>query len=216
MRSVRAAIVAGTATCLLLFASRATAQTVEPIGRYVIDARGTLARFKGNAEIATPLGVEADDLPTRGLGLAVGAHLYPLRSRRLALGLGGEMLVARDSRSPEATTERPQPPTITTRLSLMSPQISLNFGNRDGYSYVSGGIGLARLTSESDALTFTADADRVRTTHYGGGARWFTGPHVAFTFDLRFYTINEQAAAGNRPAYPKTKMMVISAGASFR
>ncbi len=56
----------------------------------------------------------------------------------------------------------------------------------------------------------------MRTTHYGGGARWFTGPHLAFTFDLRFYTVNAQPAAGNRPAYPRTKMMVISAGVSFR
>ena len=207
-----AAVIATFLSC----AGGAAAQPVEPIGRYVIDARGTLARFKGTADVATPLGVAADDMPTRGLGVAVGAHWYPLRSRRLALGVGGEMLLARDSRSPEPTTAIPEPPTITTKLSLVSPQVSLNFGKRDGWSYLSGGLGLAKLTSESNAIAFTADADRVRTTHYGGGARWFTGPHVAFTFDLRFYTINAQPAAGNRPAYPRTRMMVISVGASFR
>jgi hypothetical protein len=208
--------VAALAVCLLLSAGTAAAQPPEPIGPYALDARGTLARFKGSAAVADPLGVAADDLPTRGLGLAVGAHWYPLRRGRVTFGLGGELLMARDHRTGEATTAVPEPPTITTRLSLMSPQLSLNFGKRDGWSYLSGGLGLARLTSEPDGAPFTADASRVRTTHYGGGARWFTGPHLAFTFDLRFYTINAQAASGTRPAYPRTKLMVISVGASFR
>jgi hypothetical protein len=204
------------AVLVLVGASDAAAQPVQPVGGFVIDTRGTLARFKGSEDIAAPLGVTADDLPTRGLGIAVGAHWYPLRLGRVSFGVGGEVLFARDRRTAEATTERPEPPTITTRFSVASPQVSVNFGKREGWSYLSGGLGLASLKSDSDAAAFTGDAGRVRTTHYGGGARWFTGPHVAFTFDLRFYTINEQAAAGTRPAYPRSRMMVISVGASFR
>ena len=201
-------------TLSLTAAGTAAAQTDEPIGRFVVDARGTLARFKGNAEIAGPIGADAESLPTRGLGFDVGAHVYPLRRGGFALGLGAELVAARDSRTAEATTQVPSPPTVTTRFSALAPQVSLNFGKRDGYSYLSGGLGTARLTSDTD--TIAGSEGRVGMMHYGGGARWFTGPHVAFTFDVRFYTVNAREPEGAAPGYPKTRMMVISAGVSFR
>ena len=36
-------------------------------------------------------------------------------------------------------------PTVNARFSALSPQVSLNFGTRDGWSYLSGGIGWARF-----------------------------------------------------------------------
>jgi hypothetical protein len=148
---------------LMLAANDVFAQPSEPIGRFVIDAHGTLT--------AEP---DEDD---------------------------------------ETTVEGP---TVTTRFSSISPQISLNFGKRDGWSYISGGLGRARLSAERDDEPFADSADATRTLHYGGGARWFTSPHLAFSFDLRFYTINASEASATRPAYPRTRMMVISAGISMR
>jgi hypothetical protein len=52
--------------------------------------------------------------------------------------------------------------------------------------------------------------------NYGGGARWFTNRHLAVSVDLRFYSIGEQPAAAGRPAFPKTKIMVISGGIAVR
>jgi hypothetical protein len=209
--------------CLLMLAANDVfAQPSQPFGRFVIDARGTLARFKDDPQVASSLDVTTENLPTRGLGAAVGVHWYPIRGRRVSLGVGGELVIARDSRTAEPDEDDEddetavEAPTVTTRFSSISPQISLNFGKRDGWSYISGGLGRARLSAERDDEPFADSADATQTFHYGGGARWFTGPHLAFSFDLRFYTINASEASGTRPSYPRTKMMVISAGISMR
>src|SRR5687768_16111702 len=170
---------------LCLFSSPAAAQeppaiipvAPAPIGPYVVDARGTLARFKPAAAIGTSLGVDANtNLPTRGFGVVVGAHVYPVRRRSFALGLGGELLLrTQGSRTAAATSEDgPEGPTVKTRISGLSPQLSLNFGKRKGYSYISGGVGWASLTSELSAPTTPSatagDDERRQTINYGGGA----------------------------------------------
>jgi hypothetical protein len=193
------------------------AQPPEPIGLYVVDARIPLARFKDDAAIADAIAVESENLPTRGLGLAIGAHVYPLRKFGITLGLGGEVVWARDSRTGEPEDDATEPlPTVTTRFSSISPQVSLNFGTGEGWSYVSGGLGWASLIPERDDQPYTNGGGRARATHYGGGARWFTGPHLAFTFDLRFYTINALPASGTQPAFPRNRLMVISGGVSIK
>ena len=200
---------------VLAWPVEAAAQPWEPLAPIVVDARGSFVRFKGEAAVAGALGVQPDNLPTRGLGIGAGAHWYPLRGQRVALGVGAELLVARDTRTAEQTTTSTAPrPTVTTRLSAFSPQLSLNFGHRDGWSYVSGGIGSAGLTSEREDEPLAGSGERTRAIHYGGGARWFTGPHVAFSVDLRFYTVSAQPATNLRPGYPRSKIMVISAGIS--
>ena len=201
---------------VLSCAGDSAAQPTTPIGPFVVDVRGALARFKEDPVVAGILDVEPTNLPTRGLGLDLGAHWYPLRGRRVTLGVGGQLLLARDTRTAEETTTTTAPPTVTTSLTILSPQISLNFGHGDGWSYVSGGMGLGRLTAERDDTPSAEGAGRTRTTHYGGGARWFTGPRLAFTFDLRFYTVNARAATTAVAGFPRTKTMVISAGVSFR
>lgn len=190
----------------------------EPIAPFVVDARGVLARFKENPAIASTLGVDPADLPTRGLGLVVGGHVYPLRTRSFALGLGGELLLrARGSRTvPPATASGPDGPTVVTRMTALSPQISMNFGKRDGWSYISGGLGWASFTSELDAQPLDDPETRPRTINYGGGARWFAARHVAFSLDLRFYAIRPQEATPTRPAVPRMTVMVFSAGISAR
>ena len=213
MRIVRALFV----IVLLAVARTTAAQPPEPVGGFVVDVRGSLARFKADAGVASALGVTADNLPTRGLGGAVGAHWFPFRMRRVAFGLGGELMFARDSRTKAPASETaPEGPTVSTRYTAMAPQISLNIGHRDGWSYVSAGLGRARLTAERDDLPFADDGAAVRVLNYGGGARWFTSPHVAFTFDVRFHTVAAQAPVGTRPAFPRTRFMVLSAGVSFR
>lgn len=190
----------------------------EPIGPYVIDARGVWARFKQDPNIAAPLAVPASELPTRGYGLAVGAHVYPVRTRNFALGLGADLLLrARASRTIEPATEGgPEGPTVLTRMTAFSPQVSLNFGKRDGWSYISGGYGKASFTAELEDLP-VGDADGSPSAlNYGGGARWFAKKHLAFTFDVRFYSIRAQEATVTRPAYPAMRLMVLSVGVSFR
>jgi hypothetical protein len=201
------------------YANDAHAQLRQPIGHYVADARITFARFKEDPGIAAAIGVQPANLPTRGLGIVVGAHWYALRGNRVVLGLGAEFLSARDHRTlPSARQDEEDgqdAPTVETRMSSFAPQLSLNFGKRDGWSYISGGMGLASFTAERVDEP-VSEGSGARTINYGGGARWFTNKHVAVSIDLRFYSIAAQPETVTRPAFPKTKMMVISGGIAFR
>jgi len=202
-----------------LSADAAAQPTAGPISRFVVDARGSLARFKANPAVAGPLEVDATTLPTRGLGITVGAHWYPLRTRRITVGVGAEYARAADGKTTTVTGEDDveiEGPTLTTRFTSLSPQLSLNFGRDEGWSYVSAGMGTARITTERADSPLVVTADRTRALNYGGGARWFNSPRMAFTFDVRFYAISPRPATATVPAYPRAKFMVLSAGVAFR
>jgi hypothetical protein len=194
--------------------------TAGPISRFVVDARGSLARFKQDSGVSQPLGVDASTLPTRGLGITVGAHLYPLRARRVTFGVGVEYARAGDSKTTtitgQQTNEEVEGPTLTTRFTSFAPQLSINFGRDEGWSYLSAGIGRARITTENEAQPLTDTADRTQVINYGGGARWFNSPRMAFTFDVRWYAISPREATTTVPGYPRAKFMVLSAGLAFR
>jgi Outer membrane protein beta-barrel domain len=199
-----------------LSADAAAQPTAGPIGRFVVDARGTLARFKANPAVAEALDVDATTLPTRGLGITVGAHWYPLRMRRITFGVGAEYARAGDGKTTTVTGVETEGPTLTTRFTSLSPQLSLNFGRDEGWSYVSAGMGTARITTERADSPLAGTADRTRALNYGGGARWFNSPRMAFTFDVRFYAISPRPATATVPGYPRAKFMVLSAGVAFR
>ena len=189
----------------------------EPIGRFAADARVALPNFPDNPEIATALGVTAEDLPGRGLGLSFGLHFYPARLGPVTLGIGGELVMARASRTLDPETEGGTPgPTVNGRFSALSPQVSLNFGSGRGWSYISGGLGWGMLTIEREAAPVDDPDGSLQTLNYGGGARWFAKEHLAFTFDLRFHRYGAQDATAGRPAYPKGRMMIFSAGISVK
>ncbi len=187
-----------------IFAPGASAQEAdpEPIGRWAIDVRGALPRYPEDPDTATALGVTVDNLPGRGLGLATAVNVYPARlGKHVSLGVGAEWLVfSRGRKTLDPTTEGgASSPTVTTRFSVLSPQVSLNFGGRDGWSYVSGGIGWASFTTERDDAPVAEADGTTGSLNYGGGARWFAQEHLAFAFDLRFYRIDPQDATAGRP-----------------
>jgi len=189
-----------------------------PVSGFVVDARGVLAKFGQRPATATALGVTAADLPGPGLGGSIGAHVYLLRIGKVALGAGGEVLLASRSRQPIDGAGEPAGENLKARLFSIAPQVSLNFGSRNGWSYVSAGMGTASFETwpESDAMPDR----RVRAINYGGGARWFRSPHLAFTVDLRFYAISPGLAIGTGTGAdaerPRQRLMVISAGVSVR
>jgi hypothetical protein len=201
----------------LLSVREAEAQpTTGPIPRFVVDARGSLARFKKDPAVAEALRVPVESLPAAGLGLTAGAHWYALRLRKITFGIGGEVLLARDSATVEANEIDVAGPTVTTQVSAFAPQISFNFGRDEGWSYISGGLGSARLTSERGDVPVAETAARTRMLNYGGGARWFNSPRMAFTFDVRFYAISPRASTTTVPGYPRAKFMVLSGGVAFK
>ena len=193
-----------------------------PPGPFALDVRIAMPSFNTGSALADPLALRTDQLPGRGWGLDVGAHVYPLRGRRFALGLGADIIRASGSKAPDPEDEAAEnDPTIETRFSALVPQLSLNFGSSRGWSYIGGGLAfMRRATGDVDAEV--ADWPRLTGIHYGGGARWFMSPHVAFSFDLRFYRIPEQAAEDATaegaavPFQPKSRLFLISAGLSFK
>ena len=106
LMTVRILMIATAAAAMsVMFAHPADAQVNERIKPFVADARLTWVRFKEDAGIASAIGVTPDNLPTRGLGFVLGAHWYPLRGSQVALGIGGEFLRAKDTRTLEPATE---------------------------------------------------------------------------------------------------------------
>jgi hypothetical protein len=191
-----------------------------PPGPFALDIRFAMPSFNTGAPLADPLGFRTAQLPSRGWGVDAGIQAYPVRHRRFALGLGASIVRASGSKAPDPEdTSAAHDPTLETRFDALVPQLSLNFGTSRGWSYIGGGFAfMRRLTS--DVETEAELWPRLTGIHYGGGARWFLSPHVAFSFDLRFYRIPEQpaddTAAPRVPFQPKSRLFLASAGLSFK
>ena len=214
------------ASCLLLCLAIATpvsAEQKEPIGRFALDLRGIFARHKKEPIVADALGVDSANLPNRSFGLAAGAHVYPFRAGKIAFGFGGEFAMARGSSSikiPGPGQTVTEGPVVQRHFRSFAPEVSLNFGHRNGWSYISGGMfGRAKLYAEGEVKPATPAAMR-DTVNYGGGARWFMKSHLAFSVDIRWYSISAGPEAPSdvvpRFVQPKTTLLVISGGISIK
>lgn len=209
------------ASIMIVVPDSAAAQDTQPedlpIGRYVADARVQFPKFKQDPAISGALGVATDNLPTRGFGYVLGAHWYPLRLGIMTLGIGGEISKAGTDKTNNTGTETaPVEVTVKTSFSAVSPQVSFNFGARDGWSYISGGIGWSNLTTERADEPLPAPENGIKTINYGGGARWFFKKHLAVNFDIRFYAVNPQLATATRPGYGRMTIMAWVGGISVR
>jgi hypothetical protein len=189
-----------------------------PIGRFVVDLHGIVPRFGNDPELAASRGISQVELPGSGLGVSAGGHVYFAKIRGVTLGAGGELAVGRSSADPdtvpgEVSTLR----AVTASLTAMSSQLSLNFGNGNGWSYLSGGVGLTRWSIvPAGATPLAVDDQRRKSINYGGGARWFARKRLAFSFDVRFHEIAAGTGQFDLPASPRTKLLVIGAGISVR
>ena len=201
----------------LVVASPVRAQDPPPrIPWFVVDAHGSIPKFPSDDQsLADSRGMVLAELPGRGLGLQLGVHLYPLRWRAVTFGVGGELAVARSNNTPPESVPPLRP--ATEHFRSLAPQLSFNFGNGNGWSYLSGGIGQSKWAITPEGLEDNLQDDEpLKTINYGGGARWFIKPHVAFSFDIRFYAINPGLPLDGRPASPRTTLLVIGAGVSVK
>lgn len=194
-------------------AAPALAQGFKPLPRFAVDVRGFTVGLKRDPVTAADLSVDPAQLPGRGVGGALGANLYLIRWEKVALGVGGEGLLgggrARSTVNGAGTT-------VEQRLRSAAVTISLNFGHRNGWSYVSVGEGPFRFESfvagfeplEPPAADTTLDA--------GAGARWFMKDHVAFCFDIRAYYTRPVLATATNPGRSRITLLVLSAGLAFK
>lgn len=195
-------------------AAPALAQQNAPLPPWAIDLRGFTTKLTGDATTAADLFVSASDLPARGFGAAVGGQIYVRRSRDRAVGVGVEALLGR-GRSQILDGSGAAVATIEDRVQGVAGVISVNFGHRDGWSYLSAGIGPLRLE------TFTGPAPPARQpgktiVDVGGGARWFTTRHLAFCFDVRLYLAKAIASTPTVPGRGKKSLLVLSAGVAIK
>ena len=229
-----------TAVCVLLlgmFSGTPAAAQINapgPPGPYVIDIRGATGAVPQDTAFFPPVPT-ATIIPSRGSGIEVGAHVYLIQLGPARLGIGASALLVRGTASPaepasgstSASTAPPARPDVDATLIDVSPQLSLNFGSAEGWSYVSAGVGRAQVLTGTSAFgggrsgTMTTPAREVESgtlssTNVGGGARWFVKAHMAFSFDVRFHLVSAGAGVGGGPATPSMKLIVAAAGISLR
>ena len=214
----------------LLFPSLAEAQTPGRPGPYIADLRVVTSGLPDDPTFfpSVPSGTS---IPARTIGFDVGAHVYPLGLGPARIGLGVSFVRAKGwTSTPQpagSSSSAPQThPDVTSTMSSLVPQLSLNFGSSSGWSYLGAGIGETRIRSVTSVYVpddeesaesvaeATLDGGWRQTINIGGGARWFIGSRVAFSFDLRWHLVAARAA--EEGSTPKTTLFVAGAGLSFR
>jgi len=213
MRIVLAAIAC---VCVLAAGARdARAQDPPPpISPFVFDLRGSTRNFPDSPDLAASRGLGASELPGRGLGFDAAAHVHLFKWKAITFGVGGQFTIGRahldasDSAGVRAVTET---------LTSLNSDLSLNFGDGEGWSYLSAGPGFSIWELVADEVGPTAaDEERLTTFNYGGGARWFARRRFGFHFDVRFYNINPGTASGAFPGSPRSRVIVVGAGVSVK
>jgi hypothetical protein len=174
-------------------------------GPYVVDLRGATSGLPTDAPFYPPAGITAE-VPSRGLGLDVGAHVYLLRLGRSTLGVGASFMQVRGT-SPDASAT----------LRLLAPQVSFNFGSENGWSHLSLGVGTARMNTELRGdVEGTASSGSLRALSLGGGARWFLTGHAAVGFDVRFHRVAAGEPGATTAGSPRVTLLTASVGVSLR
>jgi len=151
---LRIAIVTSVVFAVAAVHPRAASGQDQPprIGPFVVDIRGTAPTFPSDELVAQSRGLSIEELPARGLGLDGGAHLYLFKWRVITFGAGAQMTIARAA-SPAVVQDGVETLRgVTSWFTSFTPQISFNFGTRDGWSYLSAGAG------RMDVVTKTAGA----------------------------------------------------------
>lgn len=197
-----------------------------PPGPYVVDVRGATVALPEGTPFLPPVPSTAL-VPSRGFGVDAGGHVYFATWKQARVGAGASILVARGTA-----------PDVFTTLRVLAPQVSLNFGTANGWSYLSAGIGGAHLesrrvtpsaassstttatTTTTTTATSTVDGTpvrlNVRALNFGGGARWFVSSHMAVGFDIRMHKLAGGATKPSGTATPGAMLVAASAGLSFR
>ncbi len=226
---MRHACLTGMVWLTLCAAAAAQTAAADRPGPYVIDVRGTMIALPSDAAFYPPL-PSSTAVPSRGFGIDVGAHIYPLQLGPVRLGIGAAFLRARGTVSPgepdpdSSSTTGPRTPEVAALLTTFTPQVSFNFGTRAGWSYLSVGYGRAQISTEASAFVDEDDEHEVTparvldndsgsTVNIGGGARWFVRAHLAFTFDVRVHMIG---AVSGEAGTPSGTEVAASIGLSFR
>src|SRR5688500_3340032 len=144
------------------------------------------------------------------------ATVYPFRAGVMTFGYGAASSTAQGkSDSIERVT-----PVVLTQVTSLIPQVSINFGHKFGWSYLSVGLGRTKVDSSADAVGMEPEivvpAAWNQALNFGGGARWFMKPRLGAGFDVRFVKLGSRGATAVLPSARRTQMITFSAGISIQ
>ena len=206
----------------LLNSLPAAAQSASRPGPWALDVRGVTSPVP--MEPAFYPALDSTTLvPGRGFGLDLGVHVYPLSLGSARLGFGADVFYVRATTKPSppapstgsSATPAPAGQRVELTMRMLAPQISLNFGTREGWSYLSTGFGTTDVATRTSGVTAgTRGSSRLDAINIGGGARWFFKSHLAFGFDVRMHQIASGTAGqtGTREANAPTPAPVATPG----
>ena len=97
-----------------------------------------------------------------------------------------------------------------------SGNVSINAGDRNGWSYLTGGMGPVTFKTYKGDTSPADPAPYKMTINLGGGARWFVTEHVAVAFDVRFYLTRPEEVTGSFPGRQRSRLLFLAGGVSFK
>jgi hypothetical protein len=211
---------------VLLIASPASAQTRERLPWFAVDLHAATVGLP-QAEGWVPVVSSDTELPGRNWGVGAGVTVYPFRLGLVTFGVGASMTTAKGSgesltivSGSGATATTRITPVVHTGITNLAPQLSINFGHKLGWSYLSAGLGRSKVTSRADAVSTTPPMVVPEAwnsaLNFGGGAKWFMKPHLGAGFDVRFVKLASRSATATLPAAKRTQLWNISAGISIQ
>lgn len=212
------------ALCLLV-AMPAAAQNPARLPWFAVDLHAATVGLP-QAEGWVPALPAATVYPGRNFGILGAATVYPFRLKSITFGIGAAISKAGRTANTEvvtgsgATQKIDVTQIVHTGVTNLIPQISLNFGRKFGWSYISAGLGRTKVSSRAEAIG-TAEEIIVpeawnSTTNFGGGARWFMKPHLGASVDIRFVKLASRSPTATLPSAKRTQQWSISAGISIQ
>ena len=209
---------------LLIASSNAMAQEREPLPWFAIDLHAASVGLP-TAEGWIPVVSDDTPVPDRAWGPAVAATVYPFRAGIVTFGFGAAFSTAQGkSDSLEiiegsgATATTRITPIVRTRVTNLIPQVSINFGHRLGWSYLSAGVGRTKVDSRADYVGARVSVPAIwsQALNFGGGARWFMKPRLGAGFDVRFVKLGSRGGTPTVPSARRTQMITFSAGITLQ
>ena len=204
----------------------AFAQTREPLPRFAIDLHAASVGLP-TAEGWIPEVPADTPVPDRAWGIAGAGTVYLFRLGVMTVGVGGAFSTAHGKSDSidivsgsGATATTRATAVVRTQVTSLMPQVSINFGHRLGWSYLSAGIGRTKVESSADAVGATPQivvpASWNEALNFGGGARWFMKPRLGAGFDVRFVKLGSRGATALLPSARRSQMITFSAGISIQ
>ncbi len=212
---------------LLVCAPAAAQAPKEGLPRFAADLHGAWVGLP-TAEGWIPVVTEDTVVPGRALGVSGGATVYLFKLGAMTFGVGVQLARGKGTGEPpvvETAPGAPPPPApttpnVTTQVTNVMPHVSMNFGHKFGWSYLSAGYGRTKVSSS------TSDVGTVPgviipeswnpALNFGGGAKWFMKRHLGASFDVRFTKLGSRAATDVLPSAKRTQFITMSVGISIQ